>query len=460
MNTYDLLVIGGGPAAITIAKNIQDKMKVGIIRPEDHSMIYCAMPYAIEGLLSFEKTLKKDAVVTDEKAELIRDKVIKVNFDAKTVKTEENGEIAYEKLVIATGATPVLPPVEGRDLNGVMTFKTEEDLKKIMELVDNGLEKAVIVGAGAIGIELAQALNQQKIETHLVDMEEHVLPNMVDYEIAEEVQASLIKSGINLHLKNKVTALKGTNDVEGVLLENMQMIPFNHFDDCSAAGANTLLGLVVFAVGMKPSVELFTGTDLQIERDGIVINDKMETNLKDVYAVGDCCQFVSGITGEVFSGKLATNAVPMGRILANNLLGKEERVYPGFFNGAATKINNHFIGGTGLSEKTARAFFDIEVGYAEFTTAFPIMPSAKKIKLKLVADKKTNKIVGGQLISGEPVADQVDKITMAIQYGITLDQLVNFSYASQPYQSFYPAHNLIVKAAEDILNKLDRQENE
>lgn len=453
MRTFSVLVVGGGPAAITIAKTIQNKMKVGIVRPEDHSMIYCAMPYAIEGLLPFEKTLKKDTIVTDAKAELIRDKVIKVNFDAKTVVTGKSGAIGYEHLVIATGATPVLPPIEGHNLKGVMTFKTEEDLKMIMELVDRGLKKAVVVGAGAIGVELAQSLNKRRVETHLIDMADYVLPNMVDYEFAEEAQESLIESGIHLHLRSKVKALKGIESVEEVLLENSQAIHFDKSDDCSETENNTLSSLVVFVVGMKPAVDLFEETELKIERDGIVINSKMETNIKDVYAIGDCCQYTSGITGEVLSGKLATNAVPMGRMLAFNLLG-QDREYPGFFNGAATKIDHHFIGSTGLSEKTARNSFDVEVGYAEFTTAFPIMPSAKKVRLKLIADKKTRRVVGGQLISGEPVADKVDKITMAIQYGVTLEQLVNFSYAAQPYQSFYPAHNLIVKAAEEILSKI------
>ncbi len=454
MNKFDLLIIGGGPAAITIVKNIQGKMRVGIIRPEDHSMIYCAMPYAIEGLLALEKTLKSDSIVTDAKAELIRDTAVNVDFDKKTVTTEEHGEITYEKLVIATGASPVLPPIEGHTLKGVMTFKTEEDLKKVIELVDSGLKKAVVVGAGAIGIELAQALNERNVETHLVDMADYVLPNMVDYEMVEEAQEALIKSGINLHLKSKVTTLKGSDTVEEVILENMQIIHFDQLDSCSEPDNDRLTGLVVFAVGMRPNVELFKGTDLKIEREGILINDKMETNIKDVYAVGDCCQFTSGITGEVLTGKLATNAVPMGRVLANNLLGKD-RHYTGFFNGAATKIGDFFIGGTGFSENTAKKFFDVEVSYAEFTTAFPIMPSAKKVKLKLIADKKTHKIVGGQFISGEPVADKVDKITMAIQYGISLEQLANFSYASQPYQSYYPAHNLIVKAAEGLLKKLE-----
>ena len=454
MDKFDILVIGGGPAAITIAKTIQNKMKVGIIRPEDHSMVYCAMPYAIEGLLPLEKTFKKDAIVTDEKAVLIRDKAIKVDFEAKTVSTEKNGKIYYEKLIIATGAIPVLPPIEGHNLKGVMTFKTEADLKKMMALVENGLKKAVVVGAGAIGIELALALNERKVETHLIDMADYVLPNMVDYEMVEEAQASLVTSGVHLHLKNKVTALEGTGYVNKVFLENAKNIHFDRLENGSEVDSHERLSLVVFAVGMKPDVGLFSGTDLIIESDGIVINNKMETNIKDVYAIGDCCQFTSGITGEILSGKLATNAVPMGRVLANNLLGKD-RVYPGFFNGAATKINDYFIGSSGFSESTAKKYFDLEIGYAEFTTAFPIMPSAKKVRLKLIADKKTHKIVGGQFVSGAPVTDKVDQITMAIQYGTTLEQLLNFSYAAQPYQSFYPAHNLIVKAAEEILSKIN-----
>ena len=454
MDKYNILVIGGGPAAITIAKTVQGKMSVGIIRPENHSMIYCAMPYVIEGLLPFEKTLKKDAIVTEAKASLIRDTVSKVNFDAKTVTTVKNVEISYDKLVIATGATPILPPIPGRNLDGVMTFKTEKDLQKIMGLVNSGLKKAVVVGAGAIGIELAQALNERMVETHLVDMADYILPNMVDYEIVEETQESLIKSGINLHLKSKVTSLGGTDKVEEVLLENTQIIHFDQMDHCSEAGAAALPGLVVFAVGMKPNLELFAGTDLKIEQDGIVVDNKLATNIKCVYAAGDCCQFTSGITGKIVSGKLATNAVPMARVLANNFLGGN-RAYPGFFNGTATKIGDFYIGGTGFSENTAGKHFDIEVGYAEFTTSFPIMPGTTKVRLKLIADRKTHRIIGGQFVSGKPVTDKVDKITMAIQYGITLEQLINFSYSAQPYQSFYPAHNLIVKAAENILNKIN-----
>jgi NADH dehydrogenase/NADH oxidase (H2O2-forming) len=452
MKKLNLVIIGGGPAAITIAKTIQDKMNISVIRPEDHSMIYCAMPYAIEKLVSFEKTLKKDELVTDAKAKLIRDTVTNVNFENKTITTKSN-KISYDKLIIATGATPILPPIEGCNLSNVMTFKTENDLKKIIELVDNGLQKVVVIGAGAIGIELAQAFNKREIETHLVDMAESILPNMVDIEMIADAQESLIRSGINLYLKSKVESLKGNENVDAVILGNERIINLTNDDSCTeTSNKNKISSLVVFTVGMKPTIEIFKNTKLKTERDGIVINNKMETNISDVYAVGDCCQFSSGINGEIILGKLATNAVPMGRILAFNLLG-QNRKYPGFYNGAATKIDNVFIGGSGFSEAVSKKYFDIEIGYAEFTTAFPIMPSAKNVRLKLIADKKTHKIIGGQFISGEPVTDKVDQITMTIQYGITVEQLTSFSYSAQPYQSFYPAHNLIVKAAEEILKK-------
>jgi len=451
---YDLLVIGGGPAAITIAKIIQDKMSVGIIRPEDHSMIYCAMPYAIEKLLPVEKTLKSDSIVTDENVDLIRDKAIKVDFEKKTVSTENNGEISYKKLIIATGANPILPPIEGSNLKNVMTFKTEEDLRKIIKIVDNGLKKVVVIGAGAIGIELAQALNERKVETHLVDMSDQVLPNLVDYGMVERAQQSLVSSGVKIHLKSRVNALVGNEKVEEIILENRQKIIFGTFDDCTDNSQNLdNYGLVVFAAGMRPNVEIFKDTKLKIEKDGIVINGKMETNIKDVYAIGDCCQFKSAISGETLSGKLATNAVPMGRVLATNLLGGE-REYPGFYNGAATKINEFYIGGTGFTEIFAKKYFDVEVGYAQMTTIFPVMPGAKKVRMKLVVDKKSHKLVGGQVVSGEPVTDKVDQLTMAIQFGITVDQLADFSYSSQPYQSFFPANNLIVKAAEAVMKKL------
>jgi NADH dehydrogenase/NADH oxidase (H2O2-forming) len=436
---HDVLVIGGGPAAITIAKNIQDKRDIGIIRPEDHSMIYCAMPYVIENLLPYEKTLKKDEIVTETGAALIRDTAVEVDFDNKVVKTLNGDKYTYNELVIAVGASPILPPINGIELDNVSTFKSEEDLKKILDIVDSGLESAAVVGAGAIGIELAQAFNERGIETNLIDMMPTVLPNMLDSEMSKEAEAELKDLGINLYLDNKVVELKGEGKVEEVIL---------------GSGEAVKADLVIFSVGMKANVDFLTDTDLKLGRDGILVDDQLKTNIEDVYALGDCVQFESGITGDVVQGKLATNAVPMGRILANNLLG-DNRSYKGFYNGTATKVGDYYVGGSGLTEKKAAEDYDIVTGYAEFTTAFPIMPFAKKVKMKVIVNSENREVLGGQVVSGEPVTDKVDKITMAVQYGIKVDDLLGFSYSSQPYQSFYPAHNLLVKSAEEIVKKLE-----
>jgi len=454
MNKFDLLVIGGGPAAITLAKNMGPKTKMGIIRPEDHSMIYCAMPYAIEGLLDPSKTLKSDKIVEDTGADLIRDKVISVDFKAKQVSCVSGVEYAWEQLVIATGAEPILPPLPGHELSGVTVFKSETDMVCIEGYVERGIRNAVVVGAGAIGVELAQALGSKDITTHLVDMVDAVLPNLADPEMTAGAIKELEGSGVQLHLGRKVQSLEGTSEgtsegttsqnslaadtVSAVLLDNDERLPAE---------------LVVFAVGMKPNVELFKDSGLNMERDGIVVDGGMRTNIKDVYAVGDCVSYFSGITGERSGGKLATNAVPMARVLADNLQGRP-REYEGFFNGSATKAGSLYIGGTGLKEAEARSRYDTAVAYAEFTTAFPIMPTAKKVKLKLIAERSSGRILGGQVVSGEPVTDKVDQLTMAVQFGLTARQLLGFSYSSQPWQSFYPAHNLLVKAAESLVSEL------
>jgi NADH dehydrogenase/NADH oxidase (H2O2-forming) len=446
-----ILIIGGGPAAISMARTLQGKKRVTIIRPEPHSMIYCAMPYVLEGIIPEHKSFKKDSLVTDTGAVLIRDEVTKVDFKEKCVHTKQGKLIAYDKLVIATGADPVIPSIMGSQLNGVFSFKTEEDMMRVAGYLNNGLKKAVVVGAGAIGIELAQALNARGVETHLVDLEEHILPNLLDREMVTEAERELISLGIYLHLGRKVVALRGESFVKEVVLDDNESLRVGKEDECSNGNESSGLELlVIFAVGMKPHVKMFEGTGLALGKDGILVNDKMGTNIQDVYAVGDCVQYKSAITGEVVPGKLATNAVPMGKLLARYLLGSDES-YSGFYNGAATKVGKYFLGGTGLSERAAAKKMDIIVGYADLTTAFPIMPFAGIARMKLIAERASRKIVGGQIVSEQPVTDKVDLITMSIQSGFTVEELRLFSYSSQPYQSYYPAGNLLVNASEDLI---------
>ena len=447
MEKYEIVVIGGGPAGVTLAKMLGNTTKMAIIRPEDYSMIYCAMPYAIEGLVDNVKTFKSDSLVTDFGAELIRNTVKEIDFENKVLIFEDNEKITFDKLIIATGAVPFIPPIPGSTLKGVGAFKTQSDLVWIEQMVSNGLKKAVVVGAGAIGIELAQAFSYRKVAVDLVDMGKSVLPNLVDADMSGVLSTELEREWIRLHLQSKVVELKGREHVESVVLDNGKTIDFE-----SCEGDNCT-GIVIFAAGMKPEISLFRDSPVTTDRDGIVINDRMETNLKDIYAVGDCTQFNSAITGKVLSGKLATNAVPMSKVLGFNLKG-QNRTYPGFYNGAATKVGKYFIGGTGLSEAAAKNIgYDTVCGYSEVTTKFPIMPGAKKKRMKLVVDKATHRILGAQIVSEEPVVGRIDLLTYSIQKESTVEDLSALSYASQPHQSFYPAANIVVLAAEDIRKK-------
>ncbi len=454
MERFEVLVIGGGPAAVTLAKLLGKKKSIAIIRPEDYSMIYCAMPYAVEGIINIEKTFKKDAIVTDAGADLIRTSVTNVDFANKIVHTESGNTYTYDKLVIATGATPFIPPIEGAELEGVTGFKTEDNMRLIIDKIEQGMERAVVVGAGAIGIELALSLNKKGLQVDLVDMATSLLPNLLDSEMSELVYEEVVREGVNIHLNARVNKLTGKRFVQQVHLSNGQIIHFDSIESCNVTKDEEFKGMVIFATGMKAQVEIFQASDLEIGIDGIIVNEKMETNIKDVYAVGDCSQFYSGITSRTVSGKLATNAVPMAKVLGFNLLG-QNRKYNGFYNGAATKAGKYFVGGTGLSEKIAKdAGFQVVCAYSEVTSKFPIMPGAKQINLKLIVEKGTKRILGAQILAEEAVTDKIDTLTLAIQNNFTIEQLTQLSYASQPYQSYYPAANLIVLAAEDALKKI------
>ncbi len=441
----EVLVIGGGPGGITFSrylKKLKPQIEITMLRSEKHSMVYCAIPYAIEGLFDPHKTFKKNELVTDVGVHLIQRAVKEVDLKKKRV-VDETGDIYTSDIIfIATGAVPVLPPIPGADAANIYTVKTQHDMESIIEKIHSGAKRAVVVGAGAIGIEQAQAYRSQGLDVYLIDMVSRVLPAMIDEDMADVLYETLRGKGIRLMLSTYAKGIEKEGEyAKRILLSNGENIDLDAERD-----------FICFAVGMKPDVELFEGQGLEMDKDGIVVDSRMRTSISGVYAVGDCCQYISAIDGMPVGGKLATNAVPMAKTAACVAAGIDDE-YPGFFNGAAACVYELRIGSTGFTSEVAqKRGIDTVAGWGETTTLFPMMPGAGKLRVKIIADVRDLQVIGGQVISILSAADKVDVITLAIQWRLTLKGLSTLSYSAQPWQSFMPARSAIVQACENALD--------
>lgn len=441
-----VVIIGGGPAGIRACRTIKmlrPDIEVVVIRPEPKSLIYCAMPYVLEDKIAFEMIYKKDELVTGVGARLIKASVVAVDLSNKTLDLDDGNQISYDKLLITTGAEPILPDFVPDGLENVFVFKREEHLLSIRNRLKEGAKKAVVVGAGSIGIEMAQAFRHKGLETHIVEASSHILPSILDEDMTELIEKKMEENGIRLHLSTMVSEVKGKGFAEAIVLSDGSQIDLSRDD------------IVLFSVGMRPNVDLFRDSELKIDKDGILVNEKMETNIEGVYAAGDCTSFKSVIDGRPIRGKLATNAVPMGKVAGRNIAGKQN-YYEGFVNGAATIAYGVRVGGTGFNETVARkrGFKNLVVGKAETTAIFPIFPEPGFVKVKLIVDADTGGLLGGQIVSTMCVTERVDLLSMALQNKLSLERIARLSYSAQPYQSFLPANNAIVMAAEDALRQL------
>ncbi|MDX9720542.1 MAG: FAD-dependent oxidoreductase [Myxococcota bacterium] len=463
----DVVIVGGGPAGIQAARLLKEhrpELTVAVLRPEPHSLIYCALPYAMEGIFPLERCFKNDDLVTGVGAELIRSRAVSLQPQTRTLQLEDGGTLSYEKLLVATGAVPIRPLVKGVGLQNVFTVKTAADTRAILQRLpapqdcaeEEGLGaapvKAVVIGSGAIGIEQATAYRRRGVEVHLVEMQDRILPHMLDADVSAKLSDALCKLGLHLHLSTRLERLEAADagdEASVVQLSGGQRIALRPGRD-----------FVVLAVGMKPDIALFAEAGLAYTTDGLTVDAEMRTSIPGIWAAGDCVAFHSGIDGKALGGKLATNAVPMAKVAVRNMLGLSGS-YPGFFNGAATVVDEKRVGATGFTETYARSRgLEVFSTHASTRTRFPMMPGAGQIDVKLVFETPSGRLIGAQAVGDEAVAERIDLCTFAIQRGATAWELADFSYSAQPWQSFFPARNAIVEAASAARDQLERLRSE
>ena len=440
-----IVILGGVAAGTKIAAKLMREGRNNEVlilnKGADISYAGCGLPCYVGHVIEEKESL---IVNTPQKYEaltgarvLTRMEAVEVDRDAKQVTavhldTREKTVYSYDKLVIATGASPVRPPIEGVDLENVFFMRTPEDAIALRNLIsDGGIKRAVVVGAGYIGLEIAENLAKDGVKPFVLDMAPHVLPGF-DEEFATYIEGKLADAGIPVVTGVRVTGLEG----EGGKVKKV-------LTDRKAYKAD----LVVLSAGIRPNTAFLDGTGLEMVKGTLLTNEAGQTNDPDIYAAGDCAMVHSAITGKPAWSPMGSTANINGRIIAQNIMGKELR-YRGSLGTAVCQLPGLNVGRTGLTEAQAKAegFDPISVVTIVDDKAH-YMPGAATFTMKLIADRSTQRLLGVQ-VAGPGAVDKIVDITVtAIQCGATLDQLdgADFAYAPPFSTAIHPfAHTLNV----------------
>lgn len=451
MATKRLIVIGGvaaGTKAASKAKREDPDLEVLILtREKDISYAGCGLPYYIGGVIRERKEL---VVKTPEDFAgelgiqvLTECEVTKIDPLTKTVTYRDKTReivIPYDYLVLATGASPVLPKIRGWDLQNIHTLRTVDDAAAIRRLIDAGeVREAVVVGAGFIGLEAAENLHLRGLQVTVVEVASLILPGY-DEEISLKIKNYLLEKGLDIRTGVGVTGFKdeGSGKVSKVQIGEEE-IPAQ---------------LVIWAGGVKPNVALAREAGIEIGPTGaIAVNEYQETNIPRIYAAGDCAETTHLITKEKVWLPMGSTANKTGRIVGLNLAKGRQDCFPGVLGTSIVKLFDLQAARTGLTEKQA-----VEKGYAVETVIVPgndrahYYPGYRQIITKLIADRTNGRLLGAQII-GEGVVDKpIDTIATAISFGGTLDEVSRLDLAYAP--PFAMAMNTTIQAANVLRNKI------
>ncbi len=434
---------GCGALAALMLKKLKPSSDVTIIRePQEKGLLTrCATPYICCGNVMVDSSYKDDSMFTEKGIKLVNTAAVEIDREKKTVMTSDKNTYPYDKLVLAAGARPVIPPVSGVDLPGVFTLRTSGDAVNILNWINSRRVKdVVLLGAGAIGIEKAYLLSCQEVKVTLVEMLGHIMPSVLDPDMSEGVQAYMEDKGVRLKLNQKVTAINGKDNVKSVTL---------------ASGEEINADMVVISAGARCNTELAKDAGLEVGELGLKVNQNLRTSDPNIYAGGDIIEYQSHITGKPVLGQLRPNAVIAGRLIAKNILGFDVK-FPPLINSFCTKFFDKSIAGAGLSELEAKKEgIEVITAKQESISKHSMMRERKPYIVKLIFDKESRKLIGGQIVSdAESPVKNIDVIALAIRCGVKVLDLTTFRCAGQPELSPDPGKEPIALAAEIAFRKL------
>jgi len=432
----NIVIIGSGTGglftAVTIKKQNRDA-QITFVDKKDFDLLHpCGLPYVLEGKVdSFEK-LKSDLPDMGF-VKMHQHEAISVNPSDKKVEIRnlesETSQLDYDKLVIASGASAVVLPVSGVDLKGVFTLDNWENSFALSEMAKTA-KKATVVGAGAIGLETANALKERGLEVTIVEMLPCALAKAIDPDMSKILEEYLKTKGINLMFDSKVEEIKGNNNVESVVVNGNIMET----------------DIVVMAAGVKPNTDFLKDSGITMGKWGITVNEQMQTNFPDIYAVGDCVQTKSLIDCRDWMMQLAVAAYKQGIVAGNHILGNDA-AYKGALTTFSSKIGDMEVAATGFNSHCVDAI----AGKAKALTRPEWCSGGKDLTIKLLVDK-TGKLLGGQAVGEEGAAHRIDVVSTAIKAGFSI---YDFSEIELTYcPAISETYDVLMQAADNAIRKL------
>ncbi len=447
-----VLILGGVAAGTKAAARLlrEDRScEVTVLtKGSDISYAGCGLPYYVGGVIREKSALivntpEKFAALTGAKVKTLTEAVAvhpdRHVVEARDLTTGETAEYGYDKLVIATGASPFIPSAQGLDLKNVFVMRTPDDAIALRAAVEAGeIKRAVVAGGGFIGLEVAENLAVRGVRTTVIDFAPHVLPNFLDPELSEYVENRMAEAGVMPMTGVSLEGAEGSGRVEKVLTSKRAM------------KADAL----VLAIGIRPNTAFLEGSGIEMFKGTILTDRQLRTNVPDVYAAGDCAMVTNRQTGKPAWSPMGSTANIAGRILAGNLAGGQT-AYPGVLGTGVAKLPGGLNAGrTGLTETAARAEgYDVETVLTVVDDKAHYYPGAGSFIVKLTADRTTRKLLGVQVLGGGAVDKIADIGVTAISLGATVDQLaaMDFAYAPPFSTAIHPfAHSVNI-----LMNKLD-----
>jgi len=448
MKNTDVLIIGGSAAGMVAAltgKAHWPAKEFILVKKQKDMMVPCGIPYIFGTLESTDKNLMPvDMMMQKNGIESLVDEAISINTSLKEVSFASGETIGYQKLVIATGSTPIKPKwLIGADLQNVFVIPKDRNYLDEMKGKLGTAKNIAVIGAGFIGVELSDELTKHGYKVTLIEKMPHILSLAFDAEIAEKIHEMLAARGVNIIAGKGISKVLGNNKVEAIELEDGQQLEMD---------------AVVLSMGYKPSTDLAKKSGIYVDEDHfIAVDEYMRTHIVDIFSVGDCAQKRDFVTRRRVPTMLASTACAEARIAGMNLFDLQVvKTFSGTIAIYSTAIGDTGFGTAGLTEQRAE-----QEGIATITGIFEgvnrhpgNLPDAHKQIVKLIAAKHSGVIIGGEVIGGMETGELTNVIGLALQNRMSVNSFLTMQIGTHPCLTASPAAYPLIKAAEMISIKM------